>query len=363
MLPTPARTFGSRRQLATNCVTLRQWLPPRQRLLGSGKENGMTRYGFVASGGGYRSFFSEGVLVWMRKQGVPLVHIASTSSGNNIVIDYLLWDWENEELPPVLTRTVRLDVADIFHILGNFLGLRPQMLPTGTHLFSVDRASCRKSLLLDDPQRRELLARHLATLRWDIRATNLSRRQGHVFRVNEILESVDDSSLDRFMDAFIAGITTIPYFRAVTIDGDYYIEGGYLDNTPLRTLFEDDEVDEIIAIDFTDYDYHRELDKLYHSSAFSLPFNSIDTHLLVSDMQLTLPNTRVFAQAKLINGMLDAMGRPSAEIDGRRYYAKPLHVLRPKDLESMTISLKDSSAQKRYFELGQQAAAALFAGI
>ena len=323
----------------------------------------MTRYGFVASGGGYRSFFSEGVLVWMRKQGVPLVHIASTSSGNNIVIDYLLWDWENEELPPVLTRTVRLDVADIFHILGNFLGLRPQMLPTGTHLFSVDRASCRKSLLLDDPQRRELLARHLATLRWDIRATNLSRRQGHVFRVNEILESVDDSSLDRFMDAFIAGITTIPYFRAVTIDGDYYIEGGYLDNTPLRTLFEDDEVDEIIAIDFTDYDYHRALDKLYQSSAFSLPFNSIDTHLLVSDMQLTLPNTRVFAQAKLINGMLDAMGRPSAEIDGRRYYAKPLHVLRPKDLESMTISLKDSSAQKRYFELGQQAAAALFAGI
>jgi len=29
----------------------------------------------------------------------------------------------------------------------------------------------------------------------------------------------------------------------------------------------------------------------------------------------------------------------------------------------MTISLKDSSAQKRYFELGQQAAAELFAGL
>ena len=61
--------------------------------------------------------------------------------------------------------------------------------------------------------------------------------------------------------------------------------------------------------------------------------------------------------------MLEAMGRQSAEIDGRRYHAKPLHLLRPKDLESMTISLKDSSAQKRYFELGQQAAAALFTGI
>ena len=119
-------------------------------------------------------------------------------------------------------------------------------------------------------------------------------------------------------------------------------------------------MDEIIAVDFTDYDYHRELDKLYRSKSFTLPFNSIDTHLLVSDMQLTLPNTRIFAQATLINEMLKAMGKQNAEIGGKRFFAKPLHVLRPKDLESMTISLKDSSAQKRYFELGQQEAAAMF---
>ncbi len=320
----------------------------------------MTRYGFVASGGGYRSFYTEGVLVWLKRNELPVVHIASTSSGNNIVIDYLLWDDQNEELPPVLTRTVRLSVTDVFHIFSNFLGLRPKLLPTGTHLFSVDKDSCRKSLLLDDPERRAILARHLEALRWDIRATNLSKRQGHFFKVNEILAKIDDASLDVFMDAFLAGITTIPYFKAITIDGDYYIEGGYLDNTPLRTLFEDDEVEEIIAVDFTDYDYHRELEKLYSSSTFSLPFTSIDTHLLVSDMQLSLPNARVFTQAKLINEMLAAMGKKSAEIDGKRYYAKPLHVLRPKDLESMTISLKDSSAQKRYFELGLQEAATLF---
>lgn len=320
----------------------------------------MTRYGFVASGGGYRSFYTEGVLVWLRKNDVPVVHIASTSSGNNIVLDYLLWDWQSEDLPPVLTRTIRLNAGDIFDIFSNFRGLRPQLLSGGTHLFSVDKDSCRKSLQLDDERRRALLAQHLATLRWDIRTTNLSRRQGRFFQVNEMLSRVDDRSLDAFMDAFLAGITTIPYFKAVTIDGDYYIEGGYLDNTPLRTLFEDDEVDEIIAVDFTDYDYHRELDKLYNANSFLLPLNSIDTHLLVSDMQLTLPNTRIFAQATLINGMLAAMGKTSAEIAGRRYYAKPLHILRPRDLESMTISFKDRSAQKRYFELGQQEAAALF---
>lgn len=320
----------------------------------------MTRYGFVASGGGYRSFYTEGVLVWLKKNGFQVPHITSTSSGNNIVVDYLLWDWQAEELPPVLTRTMRLSVSDIFHVLSNFLGLRPPLIPTGTHLFTVDKDNCRKSLLLDEPARRALLAEHLKSVRWDIRATNLSRREGCFFNVNDILASIDDVSLSAFMDAFLAGITTIPYFKAITIAGDYHIEGGYLDNTPLRTLFEDDDVDEIIAVDFTDYDYHRELDKLYRSMAFTLPFNSIDIYLLVSDIQLTLPNARVFAQATLINEMLKVLGKASAEIGGKRYYAKPLHVLKPKDLESMTISFKDSTAQKRYFELGQREAAALF---
>ena len=54
------------------------------------------------------------------------------------------------------------------------------------------------------------------------------------------------------MDAFFAGITTIPYFEAIMIDDDYYVEGGYLDNTPLASIFQDPEVDEIIACDFTE---------------------------------------------------------------------------------------------------------------
>ena len=240
------------------------------------------------------------------------------------------------------------------------LGLRPSLLPSGSHLFTVDKDNCRKSLLLDDPRRREVLANALASVRWDILATNVTKRESRYFNVNEILRSIDDASLDTFMDAFLAGITTIPYFKAVMIDGDYYIEGGYLDNTPLASIFQDPEVDEIIACDFTDYDYHAELDKIYHSSIFTLPFNSIDTHLLVSDIQLTLPNKRIFTQAQVINRMMEEMGRVSIEVDGRIYYRKPIHVLRPKNLESMTISLKDATAQKRYFELGLADAEKMF---
>ena len=138
----------------------------------------MTRYGFVASGGGYRSFYTAGALVWMRRNGVPVTHVTSTSSGNNIVLDYLVWDADTEELPPVLTKTVRLSFGDIFQVFSNFLGLQPQLLPVGSHLFTVDKDRCRRSLQLDDPARRAVLARNLAAVRWDIAATNLAERKG-----------------------------------------------------------------------------------------------------------------------------------------------------------------------------------------
>ncbi len=319
----------------------------------------MTKYGVVASGGGYRSFYTAGVLVSLSKQGVPITHVTSTSSGNNIVLDWLIWDAATEDLPPVLTRTMRLSVSDIFQVFSNFIGLRPQLIPTGSHLFTVDKDSCRKSLMLDKDERRASLARNLAKVRWDIVATNLRARDSRYFAVNEILQTIDDASLSTFMDAFLAGITTIPYFKAITIDEDYYIEGGYLDNTPMRSLFADPDVDEIIAFDFTDYDYHAELEKLYRSQLFSLPFNSIDMHLLVSDMQLTLPNKKIFTQAQLINRMLEVIGQDAIELEGRTYRRKPLHVLRPKNLEAMTISFKDATAQKRYFEQGTADAATL----
>nr|VFJ51457.1 MAG: Patatin-like phospholipase [Candidatus Kentron sp. DK] len=322
----------------------------------------MKKYGFVASGGGYRSFYTAGVLVWLEKQGIPISHITSTSSGNNIVLDYLLWERDKEELPPILAKTHRLGIGDIAQVLSNFLGLRPSLPPAGTHLFTVDKDSCRKSLLLDDPERRAVLARRLGVMRWDIFATNLTKHRGHYFKINEILSRIDDDSLDGFMDAFLAGITTIPYFKALTIDGEYHIEGGYTDNTPMKTLFTDPEVEEIIAIDFTDYDYHRELEKLYNSQIFTLPFNSIDMHILASDIGLTLPNKRSLSQCLLINKLLKAAGKDSMEIEGRTYHHKPIHILRPKNLESMTVSLKHSSAQKEYFELGRKEAEGVFGG-
>jgi len=321
----------------------------------------MKRYGFVASGGGYRSFYTEGALVWLRQNGVSVSHIASTSSGNNIALDYLLWDQEKEELPPVLTRTMRLSVGDIFHVFKNFLGLRPSLLPNGSYLFTVDKDSCRNSLTLDQPARQEILSRNLAAVSWDIFTTNLTRREGRSFRINDILSAIDPGTLDRFMDVFLAGITTIPYFKAIEIDDEFYLEGGYMDNTPLRTMFEDPEVDEIIAVDFTDYDYHEALGKLYATQVFTLPLNSIDMYLLVSDIQLSLPNIKVFTEAKRINRMLEEIGKTSIEIDGKTYYRKPLHVLSPKNLESMTISLKDSTIQRKYFEFGKDDMAELSA--
>ncbi|MFO1206521.1 MAG: hypothetical protein U1E63_12460 [Burkholderiales bacterium] len=314
----------------------------------------MKRYGFVAAGGGYRSFYTEGALVWLRRHGVPVVHLTSTSSGNNIVLDCLMWDEAQEELPPVLTKTLRLSLGDTLDVFSNFLGLRPTLLPNGAHLLKVNKDRCRKSLLLDDPARRATLGRALGSARWDIVASNLTRRRVEYFSANELLAQIDAPALDRFMDVFLAGITTIPYFAAIRMQGDYYVEGGYIDNIPLRTLFADPEVDEIIAVDFTDRDYHAELDEVYGKNPLMVLLNSIDMNLLVTDIQMNLPAMGVLRQAQLINRMLEAAGRDSLEIDAKVYRRKPLHVLRPHNLKSMTIALRDSRLQKEYFELGQQ---------
>jgi predicted acylesterase/phospholipase RssA len=104
----------------------------------------MKNYGFVASGGGYRSFYTEGALVWLKQHDIPVVHLTSTSSGNNIVLDYLMWDAKNEELPPILTQTLRLSVRDVFNVFSNFLGLRPSLMPNGSHLFTVNKKNLPK---------------------------------------------------------------------------------------------------------------------------------------------------------------------------------------------------------------------------
>jgi predicted acylesterase/phospholipase RssA len=210
--------------------------------------------------------------------------------------------------------------------------------------------------LLENAARRRLLASHLQTTKWDIGTTNLTQRKSELFRINETLAEVDDASLDRFMDIFIAGITTIPYFKAVQMDGQYYLEGGYTDNTPLRPLFKNPEVDEIVAIDFTDYDYHSEIERIYRKSFLVFGLNSIEMNLLISNIQWGLPNSAILSRAVLINQLLETLNEPSMEIDGKTYYHKPLHVLTPRNLESMTISTKHMTAQKDYFKLGQKEA-------
>ena len=132
---------------------------------------------------------------------------------------------------------------------------------------------------------------------------------------------------------------------------------------PMRTLFEDPQVDEIVTIDFTDYDYRTDLDSLYRTQILTLPFNSIDMYLLVSDVELGLPDKKIFSQAMLLNKLLASIGKDAVDIDGRTYSREPIHVLRPKNLESITISLKDSTAQKEYFRLGQKETEALFANL
>ena len=119
-------------------------------------------------------------------------------------------------------------------------------------------------------------------------------------------------------------------------------------------MFEDPQVDEIIAVDFTDYDYHSAIARMYNKLSLVMLATSIDMNLLVSDIQWNLPNAAILSQAIFINQLLETLDRPSLEVAGKTYHRKPLHILKPKNLESMTVSLKHVTAQKEYFKLGQQ---------
>ena len=115
------------------------------------------------------------------------------------------------------------------------------------------------------------------------------------------------------------------------MDGQYYLEGGYTDNTPLRPLFENPDVDDILVIDFTDYDYHTEIEKIYRKNLLVFAMNTIDMNLLISNIQWGLPNKAILSQAILINQLLESLGNSSMEIGEKTYYHKPMFVLTPKN--------------------------------
>lgn len=324
----------------------------------------MKKYGFVATGGGHRSFYTAGVLMWLKENGYPVVHINSNSSGNNITLDYLIWDKTNEELPPILNQTFRMNVSDIFEILTNFSGLKPSILNNGSYLFTVGEDKCRNSLMLNDEKRLNILKENLKNVKWDIAVTNLSKREKQWFKVNAILSQINEETLAKFMKVFIAGITTIPYFKAMKMNGDYYLEGGYIDNSPLRTIFQNPEVDEIITMDFTDYNYDPDLDEVYNSLPILSMFKSgIEMNVTVNDIELNLPNIQIIKTAKIINGLIKNTGNNETEINGKKYYYKPLHILKPANLKSMTISLGDTKIPKEYFELGKKEAEEYFSKL
>jgi hypothetical protein len=80
---------------------------------------------------------------------------------------------------------------------------------------------------------------------------------------------------------------------------------------------------------------------------------------LVNDLQWGLSNINVLTQAVFLNQLLEAIGQKSLTIGTRTIYHKPLHILKPKNLKSMTISLQDVRIQKEYFDRGQKDVARL----
>ena len=96
------------------------------------------------------------------------------------------------------------------------LVLRPSRLPAGTYPFAVDKDNCGKSLALEEPQRQAMSNAHWAAVEWDI-----MKHEESSFKANDVSSRIDESTLSYFMDAFLEGITTIPYFNVISIAQEY----------------------------------------------------------------------------------------------------------------------------------------------
>ena len=206
---------------------------------------------------------------------------------------------------------MRLSVTDIFHVFSNFLGLRPSLLPTGSHLFTVDKDNCRKSLLLDDPHRRAVLADSAAQ-----RALGHSRHQPDEAAKHAISTSTTScETIDDAASIALHGRLSRRHHHDPLLQGDHHrrrlLHRGRLpgqhaarQHLPGSGGRRDHRLSTSPTTTIT-----PNSTRFTARASSRLPFTSIDTHLLVSDLQLTLPNKRIFAQAELINRMLEAMGK------------------------------------------------------
>ena len=166
-------------------------------------DKGSCKYGLVLSGGAARGFAHPGVIKALHEHGIE-PEIISGSSAGAIAGCFYADGYEPEE------------ILEIF---------------MGKHFFDFTRLRIARTGLLEVTGLRKLLRKNLRTKSFDglkkelyVCVTNFRSGEPEYFNQGDLVESV------------IASASIPVLFTAAKLNGEYYIDGGVVDNFPIKPL-------------------------------------------------------------------------------------------------------------------------------
>jgi predicted acylesterase/phospholipase RssA len=305
--------------------------------------------GIVSTGGGNRNWYSAGIFYCMLRDGYNVRHITATSGGVGAAYNFL--------------GIKNLDAyeAQCLHKIGThgnvhrYAAFVKDWFNNGTYFWRLDPAKVEAVYRTPERYRQFLstLKKNLAQTRLSISLSTVNKQPPFLARTVIDLEAALAQGKDP-MELMLAASTVIPETKAIR-DGDrYLLDGGYMNNAPLSPLFADDSVEQILVLDYSNHDYFRDFEDLYSRGPLTYMQNLMDMRLLEKKVGFDMGSGSDIGPAVLINSLLQAIGKKSITLGGRRLVHKPIYVLRPKDLDMDIASPGTEARGLHYYQLGKQ---------
>lgn len=231
-------------------------------------------YALSLSGGGYKGAYQAGILRALHEEGFRFGAVCGTSIGalNGI----LVMQEEFDKLKDMWC----VDCKDVFHLdnedLENFLKLnlsKVNILELGKGIFDLS-----KKKGVDVAPLKEMIEAHTdeALLRkkdakFGLVTINLTDKRGEELMLEDMPEG-------RLTDYLLA-TAYLPFLQKIKLNGKYYLDGGYYNNTPTNMLVERGYQD-IIEIRLND----KEKIKRYKANVLSIiPSEDLGSSILHDD--------------------------------------------------------------------------------
>lgn len=317
------------------------------------------KLGVVSSGGGLRTYYNAGLFYMLKKYGYDVVHITGASGGITAGAFPYLASETCEDIEEEIK--VLANKQHIFNIKESFM--TPSLFSTsGGYLAELDKNFFRREM--ERLSKIKKFLDNLQKVRLDISVTNISYKvENEIYHFNPIL--LEENDLEKALDIIQATTSIIPITKAGQVNGHYCIDGGYSRNSPMKLLFNNDEVEAIILIDFTNYRKYQEvIDRAYYSTIFNLNYVQNFMDMLSLSMQVSFDacNRTQIDSALFFNNLIKDSGKKTLKIKDRTYYYKEIFTLKPENLEMSPIVPSAFKLAWEYYELGKEEAEKLLKG-